>query len=184
MKRLLILTTILAATLAARGQYTNYYKTYFESCNSTADTLLIKGSSTIGTLTDHIAYPVEIRAERVNNPQTTNNFYAVSIRTTIGPQIQVDYLDYDELASVIQGVQYISQSTSSVTPLDNFETVIRTRSGLSIAKVGRGPKVVIAMTCGATNCVRNQMEPFVLDTLGRTLSAAKAKIDLVIASGQ
>lgn len=188
-KQIFILTLCLAAV--ARGQstvatvaITNAPRTRYEALNLTPDTLLIKGSSTIGTLTDQIAYPVEIRAERVTDPYASNNLYAVSVRTTMGEHLQIDYIDYEELDAVIQGVQYISQANSTVTPLDNFETVIRTRSGLSIAKVGRGTKTVIAMTCGGTNCVRNQMAPFVLDALGKTLTEAKAKIDLVVASGQ
>jgi len=60
------------------------------------------------------------------------------------------------LDALIRGVQYISQANSSITPLDNFEAVFRTRSGLSIAKVGRGNKVVIAITSGNTNVVHNQ----------------------------
>ncbi len=190
MKKLLCLTVLcgLAAGTTTQAQfayaYTNVYRTHFQKVNATADTLLIKGSSTVGTLPDHIQYPVEIRAERISNQLTTNGVYAVSVRTTIGDQLQVDYIDYDELDAVIAGVQYISAATSTVTPFDNFETVIRTRGGLSIAKVGRGPKVIIAMTCGGTNCVRNVMEPFVLDSLGKTLTEAKAKIDLVVSSGQ
>lgn len=169
----------------ATVQITNAPKTTFETINLTTDTLLIKGSSVIGTLDSQITYPVEIRAERVTNPSTSNHVYAVSLRTQFGEKMtQVDYIDYDELDTVIRAVQYISQANSTVTPLDNFETVIRTKSGLSIAKVGHGNKVVIAMTPGYANAARNQMASFVLDDLGRYLTAAKAKIDSVIASGQ
>ena len=177
------------AAAAAHGQLTNFNsyaaRTYYEAFNATPDALLVKGSSSIGTLSDQITYPVEIRAERLTNPQSSNSVYAVSIRTALGQQTQVDYIDYDELDAVIRGVQAISQANSTITPLDNFETVIRTRSGLSIAKVGRGTKVTMTITCGAPGCARNQiLAPWVLDTLGRTLSQAKAKLDLVAASGQ
>jgi hypothetical protein len=71
-----------------------------------------------------------------------------------------------------------------VAPLDSFETVFRTRSGLSIAKVGKTTKTVISMTSGDVNAVRNQMAPFVLDDFERYMVAAKAKIDALAASGQ
>ena len=170
---------------AARGQVaTNAPKTLYEAFNATKDTLLIKGSTTIGVLNSQVDYPVEIRAEQLTNPQTTNSVYAVSLRTTVAQQLQVDYIDYDELDSMIRGVQYISQANNSITTMDNFEAVFRTRSGLSVAKVGRGNKVTIAMTSGCTNAPRNQMAAFVLDDLGKYLTAAKAKIDLVAANGQ
>jgi hypothetical protein len=189
MKKLILLLTLSLAA-AVDGQttttftVTNAPRTLYDAVNRTPDTLLIKGSSIIGTLNSQIGYPVEIRAERLTNPQTTNTLYAVSLRTTVAEQTQIDYIDYDELDSLIRSVQYISQANSSITPMDNFEAVFRTRSGLSIAKVGRGNKVVIAMTSGCTNAPRNQMAPFVLDDLGRNLVSAKAKIDLVAASGQ
>jgi hypothetical protein len=188
MKKILLLLTIcLAAAVEGQPittvQVTNAPRTYFETVNATPDTLLIKGSSVIGTVSG--TYPVEIRAERVTNPQTTNTVYAVSLRTKFDQNAtQVDYIDYDELDALIRSVQYIGQATSAVTPMDNFETVFRTRSGLSIAKVGRGNKVVIAMTPGYVNAARNPMPSFVLDELGRDLTAAKTKIDAVIASGQ
>jgi hypothetical protein len=184
---LFVLTVCVALSAAAQPAVvtvTNTPRTLFESVNATTDTLMIKGFSTIGSLTEQISYPVEIRAERLSNPATSNNTYAVSVRTSFGQDFRIDYIDYDELDAVIHGVQYISQANSTVTPLDNFETVIRCRCGLSIAKVGRGAKTTIAMTPGCTNCPRNEMAPYVLDTFGRTLTAAKAKIDLVVASGQ
>ena len=183
MKKLILLLTLSIAA-AVNGQITNAPRTYFEAFNATPDALLIKGSSTIDTLNNQINFPVEIRAERMTNPQTTNSVYAVSLRTTFPQLVQVDYVDYDELDALIRGVQFIAQANSSITPLDNFEAVIRTRSGLSIAKLGRGNKVIISITSGNTNVVHNQMPAFVLDQLGRDLTAAKAKLDVVTASGQ
>ena len=190
MKRLiLVLTLSLAAVAGAQTTSTtiiatNAPRTYYEAFNITQDTLLIKGSSTIGNLASQVSYPVEIRAERLTNPQTTNSVYAVSLRTKVDQQLLIDYIDYDELDALIRSVTYISQAGASITPMDNFEAVFRTRGGLSIAKVGRGNKVFITMTSGCLNGVRNQMASFVLDDLGRYLVAAKAKIDLVVASGQ
>lgn len=190
-KLLLILTFAIAAAVAAPAQSatttlqpTNAPRTYYDAFNGTQDTVLIKGSSTIGTLNSQIDYPVEIRAERLSNPQTSNSVYAVSFRTKVDQHVtQIDYVDYDELDALIRSVQFISQANSTITPLDNFETVFRTRSGLSIAKIGRGNKVFITMTSGNLPVARNQMASFVLDDLGRYLAAAKAKIDAVVASG-
>jgi hypothetical protein len=183
MKKLLLILTLAAAS-AAQAQITNVPRTCYDALNVTSDTLLIKGMNIVGTLDTQITYPVEIRAERLWNPQTTNSVYAVGLRTRVNQQTQVDNIDYDELDALIRSVTYISQANSSVTPMDNFEVVFRTRSGLSIAKVGKGNKTIIAMTSGDTNGARNAMAPFVLDDFGRLLVTAKTKIDTVIASGQ
>jgi len=128
---------------------------------------------------------VEVRAERLVNLQTTNTLYAVSLRTHLAPhQVTVDYIDYDELDGLIRGLQLIAQADHSVAPMDDFEAVYRTRCGLSVFKISNGNKVTIALKSGDPSAGRNQMAPFVLDDLGRYLTAAKAKLDSLAASGQ
>jgi hypothetical protein len=185
MKKLIFLLTLcLAAAVQAQVIATNIPRTQYAAFNARADVFLIRGTSVIGTMNNQINFPVEVRAERLTDP-ATNNVYAVSLRTKLNQETLVDYVDYDELDTLIQGVEAIAQANSSSTPFDNYEAVVRTKCGLSIAKIGKGTKVTIAMTSGATtNLVHNEMASFVLDDFARYLTAAKAKIDSIIASGQ
>jgi hypothetical protein len=195
MKRLILLLAlgVAGAVIAQTTIITtaNTPRTFFEIFKATPDALLIRGMTTIGTLSSEngaehngIDYPVEIRVERLSNPLTSNSVYAVSLRTGVAPQMQIDYVDYDELNAVIRSVQFISQSSSAVTPLDNYETIFRTRGGLAIAKIGKSDKTTIVMTSGDVNGVRNQMAPFNLDKLGALMVAAKAKIDALVVRSQ
>jgi hypothetical protein len=190
MKNLILLFLSLGLLTSLNAQtptpviITNAPRTYFDAFYATPDVLLIKGMSTIGTLANQINYPVDIRAERLSNMQTSNTVYAVSLRTRVSRVTQLDYIDYDELDGLIRALQQISQATSSVTPMDNFEALYRTRSGLSIFKVNAGTKLVVAMRSGDVNGVRNEMATFVIDDFTRLLTTAKAKIDSIVASGQ
>jgi hypothetical protein len=194
MKRLILLLTLgLAGAVSAQTTVittANAPRTYFEIFKATPDALLIRGMTTIGTLSSEtgaehveIDYPVEIRVERLSDPLTSKSVYAVSLRTGVAPQMQIDYIDYDELDAVIRSVRFISQSSSAVTPLDNYETIFRTRGGLTIAKIGKAGTTTIVVTSGDVNGARNQMASFNLDKLGEFMAAAKAKIDAVVASG-
>jgi hypothetical protein len=187
----LILSLTLCLALSAGAQTstvtaltTNTPRTTFDLYKATPDALLVEGFSTIGTLDNQISYPVEIRVARLTNLQTTNSVYAVELKTRIGQLSQVDYIDYDELDNLIRSVPLISQATTSITPFDSSEMLFHTRSGLSLAKVAKTTKSVVIMTSGDINGVRNQMAAFVLDDFGRYLTAAKAKIDAIAASGQ
>jgi hypothetical protein len=181
----LTLFLTLAAACAAPAQSTNAPLTYFEAYSAVADAPLVKGMSSIGLLNNQITYPVEVRTERMTNLQTTNTVYAVSLRTRIATrQTQIDYIDYDELDGIIRAIQWISQADHSVTPLDNFEALYRTRCGLTIYKFSNAGKLTIGIKTGDPALGRNQLAPFVLDDLGRYLTAAKAKIDSIAASGQ
>lgn len=184
MKKLLLLLALAAA--AAQAQTTNTPLTYFEAYNAVCDAPLLKGMSSIGLLNNQISFPVEVRVERLINLQNSNTVYAVSLRARVSArQMLVDYIDYDELDGLIRGIQLISQTNHSIAPMDNFKAIYRTRSGLSICKISNGNKYTIVMKSGGDPAAaKNQMAPFVLDDLGRYLTAAKAKLDSVAASGQ
>lgn len=176
----LIFFLALGAACAASAQSTNQPLTYFEANAAVADAPLIKGRSSVGVLNNQIAYPVEVRAERLTNLQNSNTLYAVSLRTRVAVhQTLVDYIDYDELDGIIRGIQWISQADHSATPMDDFEAIYRTRCGLSVYKVSNAGKFTIILKSGDPSGVRNQLAAFVLDDLGRYLTAAKAKIDSI-----
>jgi hypothetical protein len=183
MKKLLPLLLSLGLCLGLRAQTTNAPRTYFDAYFAVPNALLLRGMSTIGTLSAQITYPVEVRAERLQNAQNSNVVYAVCLRTRGSGEVQVDYIDYDELDGLIRGVQMISQANNSVTPLDNFQAVYRTRSGLVVSKLSVGNKVVISMTSGDVNGQRNQMAAYVLDDLGKFLASGKARLDALGSSG-
>jgi len=173
MKKIIVLLA-LGAAWTLNAQTTNTPRTYFEAYNAVADAPLLRGMTVIGTLNNQINNPVEIRVEELINLQTSNTVYAVSLRTRLpNKQWEVDYIDYDELDGLIRGIQFVSQTDHSQTPMDNFEAAYRTRSGLSVLKVSNG-------NLG----MRNQMASFVLDDLGRYLTAAKAKLDALAGGGQ
>jgi hypothetical protein len=184
MKTLIVLL-VAGAVSSAHAQTTNAPRTYFDAYKSAIDTPLVRGMSSIGALTGQVAYPVDIRIERLNVQPTTNTIYAVAMRTHLTRTVlQVDYIDYDELDGLLRGLQLISQSDHSATPMDDFEVVYRLRSGLSVFKISNGNKVVITIKCGDANATRNQIAPYVLDDLQRLLTAAKVKIDAIVANGQ
>jgi hypothetical protein len=182
-KSLLMLAVGFAWTVHA--QTTNSPRTYFEAYNAVADAPLLKGMSVIGTLNNQINFPIEIRVEVLTNLLSSNVVYGVSLRTRISAkQLAVDYIDYDELDGLIRGIQFISQSDHSQTPMDNFEAAYRTRCGMSVLKVSNGNKLTIVMKSGDADGARNQMASFVLDDFGRYLTAGKAKIDALASGGQ
>ena len=184
MKKIIILLTV-AAAWAVQAQTTNAPRTYFDAYKSSLNTPVVRGMSSIGALTGQVGYPVDIRVERVNVQPITNTIYAVALRTRLSRDaVQVDFIDYDELDGLLRGLQLVSQADHSSVPMDDFEVVYRLRSGLSVAKISNGAKVVIAIRCGDANATRNQIAPYVLDDLQRLLTAAKAKIEAIAASGQ
>jgi hypothetical protein len=107
---LVLLTFGLVAPVHAQI-ITNAPRTYFEESDATMDEVLVKGMSSIGTLSSQVSFPVEIRAEEIRNVQSSNTLYAVAVRTTYRQrQTQTDYIDYDELPALIHAIDSIKQA--------------------------------------------------------------------------
>jgi hypothetical protein len=184
MKTFIVLLTA-GAACAVQAQTTNAPRTYFDAYKSSIDATIVRGVSSIGALTGQVAYPVEIRVERLTVQPSTNTTYAVVVRTRLPRNVsQVDYIDYDELDGLLRGLQLMSQASHANTPMEDFEVVYRLRSGFSVAKISNGNNIIIALKCGDANGTRNQIAPYVLDDLQKLLAAAKAKIESIAASGQ
>jgi hypothetical protein len=183
MKKLIIILTLFCAPFI-RAQTTNAPRTWFDAYKSTVEAPLIRGMTTIGNLTGQVKFPVQVRIERLLIKPTTNVTYAVALRTRLPNGWLVDYIDYDELEGLIQGLKLMSQSGHSVVPMDDFEVVYRLRSGLSVAKISDGNNITIAIKSGDANGTRNQIAAYELDSFQGLLSQAKTKIDAVIAGGQ
>src|SRR5580658_10245464 len=86
MKILIVLLTVCAAW-AGQAQTTNAPRTYFDAYKSALDAPLVRGMSSIGALTGQVAYPVEIKIERLNVQPTTNTLYAVAMRTHLARNV-------------------------------------------------------------------------------------------------
>jgi len=172
MKTLLVALTVLAA-LVARAQ-TNEIRTYFEARKHYTDAPLLRGMSDVqGTQ----SLFVEVRAEMLTNLRGSNTVRAVSLRGRVTNYTDTDYIDYDELNGLIQGLQYIGQANHTMTPLDNFEAIYRTRSGFTVSKTSDGGNAIIVIKSGRDDAQKVQVQDYVLNDLTQALIAAKAKLD-------
>ncbi|HWD20378.1 MAG TPA: hypothetical protein VHB20_13975 [Verrucomicrobiae bacterium] len=174
MKILPFLLTFLCA-LAAPAQYiTNAPLTRFELFKLQPGVTLVRGMS---VAQGQEALFVEVRAETLMDMRTSNSVRAVSLRGRASNYTDVDYIDYDELPGLIHGIQMISQSGHAMSPMDDFETLYRTRSGFGISKMSLGNEIRIIVKSGREDAQRVQIENYVLDELAQALAAAKAKLD-------
>jgi hypothetical protein len=172
MKTLLILVALLAAG-AARAQ-TNAIRTYFESHKYTSDAPLLRGMSDVQGAQSLF---VEVRAETLTNLRGSNTVRAVSLRGRVTNYTDTDYIDYDELNGLIHGLEFIAQANHTMTPLDNFEALYRTRSGFTVSKTSDGGNAVFIIRSGRDDAQKVQVEAYVLNDLTQALIAAKAKLD-------
>ncbi len=88
------------------------------------------------------------------------------------------YIDYDEIDSLIKGIDYVSKIDKTVTRLDNFEAAYRTRGDFSITVFNdSGGKISVAVTSRRIGGESVYLKLEDLSTFRELILMAKGKLD-------
>ena len=186
--RKLVTGAIAAAALfvlhrSAMGQDTNMCwpmpATRLEAFETNTDTVLIKATAPIGSVTGHSG-TVSVRCREITDAGTGRRESGIIVDVAFGEQI-VDSLmvDYDELDTLLDGLEYLGKVDWTVTSLPSFDAVFTTKGGFRAAAFGSRRTGSIEF---AVRSARLPPRPLVLsrDQMGQLRSLveqAKAKLD-------
>jgi hypothetical protein len=133
---------ILAASWVAnsRAQNTNPYvpmpATKLESFDTNVSVVIFKASSEVGTLTAD-AGNVAVKCREITDTSTGRKEQGIALEITAGGQPKDTlFIDYDEIGSLVSGIDYITKLDVSATPLTTFDAAYTTRGGFRIAALG------------------------------------------------
>jgi hypothetical protein len=118
--------------LTATAQDTNALKTTIGIFEARTGTVIIKGFGQVGSIsvgTDVIS----VRSRESTDASTGRKAYGLAIEIAGDPLPRERTLvDYDEIDSLLGGINYLGKITYDVTPLPGFEASYTTRAGLRI----------------------------------------------------
>ena len=170
-------------TGTAWGQETNYYLPYpatkLEAFDTNTDTVIIKATAPIGTVPAR-GGDVGVRCREITDVGSGRHASGIIVDLSFGGQAADTMLvDYDELDSLLDGLEYLGALDWSVTPLPGFDAVYTTKGGFRAAAVGSRRTGNIEF---ALRSVRVHTAPLLLsrDQLGQVRSLVqqgKAKLD-------
>lgn len=102
---------------------------------------------------------------------------AIMMRGEISKQTDHSFIDYDEIDSLLNGIDYVSKATSEVTKLDHFEVIYRTKGKFQVASFGENEEKYVGANVKTASS--NEGFPIGIEGLGelRTL-IVKAKQEL------
>jgi hypothetical protein len=108
--------------------------TYLENFELQTNTILVRGFSLIGSVALGNS-SVTIRANEANDMTHSQKVYGIVVeisRTVEAGETANEFLvvDYDELDSLANAMDYVSKVTWGVTQLNGFEAGYKTKSGL------------------------------------------------------
>lgn len=125
---------LLAFQLRLPAQTNSAPATWLETFEQQTNVVLVKGFSSIGSLTVDQA-TIAVRACEVDNVNSGQKAYGLILDVALpGADSHLHLaLDADELDGLAGGMDYVSKVSWGVTPLNGFEASYLTRSGLRIA---------------------------------------------------
>ena len=133
--RMLITLMFSAAALAqSKPEAGKTPATELEAFQSRTGVVLIRGFSTVGTVRGMGGeVSVDAREFRDGSNPSSPNATGISITVKETSRLErgnISFVDYDEIDSLIKGVEYISKVGKDVTKLDHFEVDYRTKGDL------------------------------------------------------
>lgn len=122
-----------ALALEARAQdTTNAPKTEIENFEMQPGTVIVKGLGETGSITTS-AGVISVRCKESSDESSSRKEYGISVVLASDQLHGFLVVDYDELDSLISGLDYLGKITYDVTALPSFDATFTTKSGLRIA---------------------------------------------------
>jgi hypothetical protein len=134
-KFFITLLTVGALAFAARAQdvLTNSApRTEIETFEAQTNTVIVKGMGLINTI-NMSSGSISVLSKQSMDVTTGRKEYGLMIEFVVNGDWQTRaVVDYSELDSFLNGIDYLNKVTSDVTPLASFEAVYTTKSGFSV----------------------------------------------------
>jgi hypothetical protein len=167
----------------ARAQETNTCllvpATKLEAFETNTDTVIIKATAPIGTVSAH-GGAVSVRCREITDAGTGRRESGILIDIALGAQLEgTTLIDYDELDSLLDGVDYLGKLDWSITSLPDFSAVYTTKGGFRADARGsrRTGNIEFAVRSTRINVPRLSLSRDQLGQLRSLIDQAKAKLD-------
>ena len=180
-----LLLVILGGALAAgtvRAQDTNPPLTKIEIFEYQTGTVIVRGSVLIGTMSAQTG-TVSVRAKESIEPGLGAKEYGVAVGLQEGSRPEdTTVIDYDELDSLLNGIDSISKANHSMTPLPEYDVGYTTGGWLRLVvytSTKRPGTTQIALQSGHASRARILLSDDQLATFQKLIQQAKRKLDSV-----
>jgi hypothetical protein len=106
--------------------------TKLEAFETNTDTVIIKATAPIGTVQAH-GGEVSVRCREITDAGTGRRESGIVVDIALGGPAEAGLLiAYDELDSLLDGIEYLGKLDWSVTPLPDFQATYTTKGGFRV----------------------------------------------------
>jgi hypothetical protein len=165
---------------AARAQDTNAPRTELDAFEAGIGVVIVRSSADIGAVTTATG-TVSVKCKESVEASSGRKQYGLAVTVT-GKDRQSDttIIDYDELVSLLNGLDFLSKANWSLTTLPSFDAVYTTRDGLQAAAYTsqkRPGTIGTSLKSSRTTRVRISLAPEEFALFRGLIQQAKSKID-------
>ena len=161
---------------AARAQDTNALKTEIGLFESQTGVVIVKGFGQVGSVATGDAV-ISVRCKETTSAATSHKDYGIAVVIEVNQQRRVAIVDYDELDSLLNGMDYLGKMTYSATSLPAFEAAFTTKSGLQLIAHGDKQQGGIRMFLQYDDGPRFPLASDQWIQLANLINQAKTKLD-------
>lgn len=155
-------------------------KTKLEAFQAQTGAVVIKGFSHIGKLS--ALGSVEVTAMEFTDAATGKKQTGVVIEIKESGRLENtdrSFIDYDEVDSLLKGIDYISKATADVTKLSQFEATYKTKGYFRATTYSSSGKIDAAVSSGYIRPATAFLSLQQLGELRAIIAQAKQKLDSV-----
>lgn len=155
-------------------------KTKLEAFQAQTGAVVIKGYSRIGKFS--ALGSVEVTAMEFTDAATDKKQTGVAIEIKESGRLENtdrSFIDYDEVDSLLKGIDYISKATADVTKLDQFEATYKTKGYFKATTYSSSGKINVAISSGYIRPATAFLSLQQLGELRAMIAQAKQKLDSV-----
>lgn len=181
---LLLLTTIAAAPSASYSQSQSKpeQQTKLELFQAKTGSVVIKNFSEIGNLRG-LGGTLTVQAWELIDAQTSKKEYGITIEVKESGRLEQEgraFVDYDEIGSLLKGMDYVSSIDPTIKHLKHFQADYRTVGELRISVFNDSDgKIMAGVTVGRIGSVSAYYDMEAFAALRKLITDAKATLDAI-----
>jgi hypothetical protein len=162
-------------------------KTKLEAFDATTGSVIVHGFTSIGSLNGQLGGSLAVESKEFTNAATAKKEYGITVQVKETGRLDrenTSYVDYDEIDSLLKGIDYIGKVDSSSTKFQNFQADYHTKGDLTVATFSTGARgTMVAVTSGRIGATSVYLKFTDLQAFRELIAKAKAAIDGVKTAG-
>jgi len=171
-----------ALPFPAQAEETNSLpKSRLEIFEATTGSVIIRGTDEVGSVAGKFGL-VTVKCKEARDATTNQREFGIAVTVRMNDQDEdTTVVDYDELDSVLRGLDYIAKADWSISSLSHFEAGFTTRSGLKLASYSsrRTGTIEAAVISNRILRCRASLTMAQLAQIRVFIEQAKSKIELI-----